>query len=275
MAIFIHDDRSLKIDKANLGLYEEHLIERLWSLIETHGFDLDSASTGVSPCPDFGYFELAGRYWRAALCIYFAGFSKAFLEAGSGFLEPWLFNSRHAIELYAKGLLLYASWYQELHEEPLRRGRRRQIEKIKTVHDPARVYEEYKDRLTAVLSTWDSDEISEVPSLERSILTKRGEDILAEISEADPTSFRFRYPSLSHRRGKRKSLHRIQEMSWEWNEEKLFPATGLPREAGVAFTHVKVMNSMHDLYRELSDIGDYHDSFHAYLDDLQDFAYEY
>lgn len=275
MTIFIHDDRSLKIDTSNLGVYEKHLVEKLWSLSEKHGYDLDSASTGVFPCPDFGYFELAGRYWRASLCIYFAGFSKAFVEAGAGFLEPWLFNSRHAIELYTKGLLLYVSWYQGLNEDSLKSGHKKQIDKIKTAHNPVTIYKEYKDKLEAVLSTWNSDEICEAPELDKLILTERGEDILSEISEADQTSFRFRYPSLLHRSGKKESFQRIQQMSWEWNEEKLFPVTGLPREAGVAFTHVKVMNNMHDLFKELSDIGDYHDALYAHLEELQGFACEW
>ena len=275
MTIFIQDDRSLRIDTSNLELYEKHLVEKLWSLIEKHGYDLDSASTGVFPCPDFGYFELAGRYWRASLCIYFAGFSKAFIEAGAGFLEPWLFNSRHAIELYTKGLLVYASWYQELNEDPLKTGHKKQIEIIDTAHNPIKIYEEYKDKLKAVLSTWNSDKICEVPELEKLILTERGEDILFEISEADPKSFRFRYPSLLHRRSKNESSQRIQQMSWEWNEEKLFPVTGLPKEAGVAFTHVKVINTTHDLIKELFDIGDYHDALYAHIEELQGFASEW
>ena len=64
-------------------------------------------------------------------------------------------------------------------------------------------------------------------------------------------------------------------MSWEWNEGKLFPVTGLPKEAGVAFTHVKVINSMHELFKILSDIGDYHDALYAHLKELQGFAYEW
>ncbi len=275
MTIFIHDDRSLKIDTSSLGVYEKHLIEKLWSLIEKHGYDLDSASTGVFLCPDFGYFELAGRYWRASLSIYFAGFSKGFIEAGAGFLEPWLFNSRHAIELYTKGLLLYVLWYQELNEDPLKRGYKKQIEKIKTAHNPVSIYKEYKEKLETVLKTWNSDKICEVPELEKMILTDRGDDIISEISEADPTSFRFRYPSLLHRREKKESFQRIQQMSWEWNKEKLFPVTGLPREAGVAFTHVKVINNMHDFFKELSDKCDYHDALYSYLDELQEFACEW
>ena len=67
MTIFIHDERSLKIDTSSLGVYERHLVEKLWSLLEKHGYDFDSASTGVFPCPDFGYFELAVRYVKGWL----------------------------------------------------------------------------------------------------------------------------------------------------------------------------------------------------------------
>ena len=63
-------------------------------------------------------------------------------------------------------------------------------------------------------------------------------------------------------------------MSWRWDEESLFPLTGLPKEPGIAFTHVKVVNAFHDLVRELSVIQEHHDAFYAYLDELQDFAFE-
>jgi hypothetical protein len=275
MTLFIHDDRTLKIDTSNLGLDEKHLVEKLWHLLEKQGYDLGPVSTGVFPCPDFGYFELAGRYWRASLCIYFAGLSEAFIEAGAGFLEPWLYNSRHAIELYIKGLLLYVAWYQELHEDSLKSGYKKQVIKIQHDHNAFDLYKEYKNQLEAVLSSWTSDKLCEPPELDKLILTERGEDILSEIFEADPTSFRFRYPSLVHGHGKKKSFQTIQQMSWERNEEKLLPVTGLPKEAGVAFTHVKVINSMHELFRILSDIGDYHDALYAHLEELQGFAHEW
>lgn len=270
MTLFIQDDRILKIDTSNLGLHEKHLVEKLWPLLEKQGYDLDPVSTGVFPCPDFGYFELAGRYWRASLCIYFAGISKAFIEAGAGFLEPWLYNSRHAIELYIKGLLLYVVWYQELHDNPLQSGYKQQVEKIQKAHNAFDLYREYKDKLKLVLSGWTPDKLCESPELDKLTLTERGEDILSELFEADPKSFRFRYPSL-----KKKSCQIIQEISWEWNEKKLFPVTGLPKEAGVAFTHVKVINSLHELFKTLSDIGDYHDAFYAHLKEVQGFTYEW
>ena len=67
----------------------------------------------------------------------------------------------------------------------------------------------------------------------------------------------------------------MQEMSWVWDAEQLFPETGLPKKAGVMFEHIRVLNSLHDLFRELSDIADYHDANYSYIDELQDYAYEW
>jgi hypothetical protein len=60
-------------------------------------------------------------------------------------------------------------------------------------------------------------------------------------------------------------------MSWQWDESSLFPTTGLPKRSGIAFTHIKVMNALHDLVSELSDIHDHHDAFFAYCDEIQGF----
>ena len=276
MTIFIQHDTDLKIDTSNLTIHEQHLIERLWLPLESHKDQFDSASTGVFPSPDFGYFMLAERYWRASLCIYFAGFGKAFIEAGAGFLEPWLFNCRHAFELYTKGLFLYAAWYEDLTKDPLRRGYKAEIEKIELEHAPAKIYDDYKRNLKAVLEKWDPDEIGEVPEPDKILLSQHAEIILSELTEADPKSFRFRYPSLIHRNpGKKDKIHKMQEMSWVWDAEQLFPETGLPKKAGVMFEHIRVLNSLHDLFRELSDIADYHDANYSYIDELQDYAYEW
>lgn len=274
MALFIHDEKSLKLDESNLGSYEKVLIQNLWTLLEKHGYDLDSASTGVFPSPDFGYFDLAGRYWRASLCIYFTGFSKGFIEAGAGFVEPWLFNSRHAIELYLKGFQMYVTWYQEIHHDFLKSGYKSQVEKIQNVHKLIDLYNEYKEKMVEVLKSWNTEETCEPPELDKLVLTKRGEEILTEISKADPSSFRFRYPSLIHRHEDKKNVHRLQKMSWGWNEEKLFPFTGLPKSPGVAFTHVRVINGIHDLVQELSDIQSYHDATFSYITERQDIAFD-
>lgn len=270
MALFIHDDKSLKLDDSNLGLNEGPLIEKLWTLFKEHGYDLDSASTGVHPCPDFGYFELSDRFWRGALSIYFAGFCKAFIEAGVGFLEPWLFNSRHAIELSLKGCLLYATWYEELLKDSLASGYKAQLEKIENDHNLMSLYSKYDEKMDAVLQCWDIDEVGDIPELAKLLLSESSQKILEEISEADPSGFRFRYPSLKHA----PKDHRLQEMSWQWDEASLFPLTGLPKQPGIAFTHVKVVNALHDLVRELSDIQSHHDAFYAYLDEIQGYAFE-
>ena len=274
MALFIQSEKSVKLDVTNLSVDERILIEKLWALVEKHGIDLNSACTGVLPSPDFGYFALASRYWRASLCIYFAGFIKGFVEAGAGFLEPWLFNIRHSIELYLKGCLMYVTWYYEIHQDFLKSGDKTQVEKIQHEHNLNKLYAEYKKKLEHVLNSWDTEEVCDKPELEKLILTKRGEEILVEVSEADSTGFRFRYPSLIKQRGKKENVHELQKMSWQWNEEELFPLTGLPKTPEVAFTHVKVMNSMHDLIKELSDIKSQHDALYSYLSDIQDIAFE-
>jgi hypothetical protein len=239
-------------------------------LLKQYGCDLDSVSTGVHPCPDFGYFELSDRYWRGALCIYFAGFCRAFVEAGAGFLEPWLFNSRHAIELSLKGCLLYAHWYEELSKDPLASGHKAQHESIEKEHNLQTLYSKYDEKINQVLRSWNTDQIPDTPELAKLVLSKRGQEILEEISAADPSGFRFRYPSLKHAHRDQ----RLQKMSWQWDESGLFPLTGLPKRSGIAFTHIKVMNALHDLVRELSGIHDHHDAFYAYFSEIQGFAFE-
>jgi hypothetical protein len=274
MALFIQGKRSLKLNGSDLDLDEKVLIEKLWALLEKYGYDLDSACTGVFPSPDFGYFDLAGRYWRASLCIYFAGFCKGFIEAGAGFLEPWLFNCRHAVELYLKGFQMYVIWYQEIHNDFLRSGYKTQVEKIQNVHNLGALYNGYRKALEKVVNSWNAEKICDPPEMEKMILSKCGVDILNEISESDASSFRYRYPSLIHQRGKNGKHHKLQEMSWEWNEEKIFPTTGLPKSPGVAFTHVRVINNIHDLIREFVDISRYHDAIYSYLREMQDIAFD-
>lgn len=269
MALFIHDDRSLQLDNSKLGLNEGTLVEKLWTLFKEHGYDLDSATTGVHPGPDFGYFELSDRYWRGSLCIYFAGFCRAFIEAGGGFLEPWLFNARHAVELSLKGCILYATWYKELLRDSLTKGYKAQLERIENAHNLLEIYKKYDKEMDSVMQCWDYDEVGDFPELESLLLSERGYWILKELSEADDMGFRFHYPSLKHT----PKDHRLQQMFWQWDESSLFPETGLPKSAGVAFTHVKVVNALHDLIRELSDIQEQHESFYSYLDELQGFAF--
>lgn len=62
-------DSGFKIDDSHFG--EDRIIEHPEPFIQKYGYDRKSLSTGVHPGPDFGYYELADRYWRASLCIYF------------------------------------------------------------------------------------------------------------------------------------------------------------------------------------------------------------
>lgn len=107
-------DSCFKIDDSHFG--EDRIIEHIQSLIQKYGYDQKNLSTGVTPRPDFGYYELAERYWRASLCIYFCGTANFFWERGAGYAEPWLYNAIYAIELYVKGFHLSASWYSELRQ---------------------------------------------------------------------------------------------------------------------------------------------------------------
>ena len=82
-------EESLSIDDSDWS--EQVLIEKFQVLIKSAGFDDLRIACGVSPSPDFGYFQLADRFWRASLAIYFSGVTRCFYESGSGYPEPWLF----------------------------------------------------------------------------------------------------------------------------------------------------------------------------------------
>jgi hypothetical protein len=69
---------------------EKNLIKGFLALIEKERLDSLPVSCGVNPAPDFGYLELADRYWRASLSIYFFGISNGFWERGAG-----MFRVRH------------------------------------------------------------------------------------------------------------------------------------------------------------------------------------
>lgn len=276
MAFFTLDDRSLRLDTSTLGLNEKPLIEKLWTLIEAHGHDLDSAALGLYPCPDFGYFALSDRYWRGALCIYFAGFSRAFVEVGAGFLEPWLFNSRHAVELSLKGCILYVTWYEELLTKPLTNGYKAEIEKIDNDHNISGLYSKYDKKVKKLMQNWGTDILGEPLEDDGWLLSERSQKILQELSEIDPQGFNFRYPSIKSfitkfDDGKESEvpIQKLLKTSWKWDETELFTETGLPKKQGIAFTHVKVVNALHDLISELSGIQDQHDAFYAYLDEVQ------
>ena len=251
---------------------EDRIIEGFEALFKKEGFGFDAlnVSCGVNASPDFGYFELGDRFWRASLCIYFSGASGCFLERGSGYPEPWLFNTRHSIELYLKGFLLFAAWFRELQDNFLSSGHRRHCCNLKSyINKPHNLYELYKDyqhRIVDVIARWNIiEEVPYHPELDKMLLSTEGEEILKEIDEADRTSFRFRYPSF-----KTADSDRLQELGWRYDNTQLLPKTGLPTEAGVFFDHVKVINSIHKLMQEVKVIESYLNGCWDYIGEFQD-----
>src|SRR4030042_6321527 len=99
MTFIEKNETGFKIDTSAWD--EERIIEGFDALFKKSGFGFDPlhVSCGVNASPDFGYFDLGDRFWRASLCIYFSGAGGCFLERGAGYPEPWLFNARHSIEL--------------------------------------------------------------------------------------------------------------------------------------------------------------------------------
>ena len=250
---------------------EERIIEGFEALLKKRGFGFDTrnVSCGVNATPDFGYFELGDRFWRASLCIYFSGASGCFWESGAGYPEPWLFNTRHSIELYLKGFLLFAAWFRDLQDDFLSSGHRRHFYNLKSYinkpHNLYELYKDYKQRLEDVIAGWNIEEVPDHPKLDKMLLTTEGEEILKEFDEADRTSFRFRYPSL-----KIADRDRLQELGWRYDNSQLLPKTGLPTEAGFFFDHVKVINSFHKLRQEMKTIESYLNGCWDYIGEFQD-----
>lgn len=248
------DEAGLKLDTS--AWEEERIIDGFEALFKKNGFDTQEVSCGVTPSPDFGYFALGNRFWRASLCIYFSGASRCFYESGAGYPEPWLFNTRHSIELYLKGFLLFVAWFNELQEDFLLSGNRIHYDNLKSYfkkpHNLYELYKDYQHRLEDVIARWSIKRGSYHPKLDKMLLSTEGEEILKEIDEADRTSFRFRYPSL-----KTSDKDHLQELNWTYDDSQLLPKTGLPKEAGFYFDHVKVINSIHKLIQEMKAIESY------------------
>ncbi|MEW6408646.1 MAG: hypothetical protein AB1488_00840 [Nitrospirota bacterium] len=264
--IKIKKDGEISVDDSERD--ESPLVERFVTLVEKWGFDRLKVSSGINPSPDFGYFELADRFWRASLCIYFVGTTRGFWEDGVGYVEPWLFNARHSIELYLKGFLLYAFWFEELQNNHLSSGRKRQVDNLRSkINNPHNIYElymDYENEFKNLIGRWNSEKLSDAPEVDKMLLSTEGKKILKEIDETDKTSFRFRYPSL-----KVEKADQLQELSWRHDESQLLPITGLPKRAGYFFDHVKVINSLHTLIKEMKLIASYHEAVLNSIDNLQ------
>jgi hypothetical protein len=179
---------------------EKYIIEKFEVMFREYGFDSLMVTCGVSPTPDFGYFELADRFWRSSLCIYMAGGARCFWESGIGYSEPWLFNARHSFELSFKGLLLFTIWHEEVENDSLKSGHKNRMQDLRgyfqNPHSLLDIYLTYKTKIDNVIKCWNRSICEEVPQMDSMLLSNDCEEILKELDESDNKSFRFRYPSL-------------------------------------------------------------------------------
>lgn len=268
--IEINND-GLNIDDSDLDC--KRIVEAFLSG-EEKTFDHLPIACGVSPSPDFGYFELADRFWRTSLCIYFSGVTGCFIERGRGYSEPWLFNSRHSIELYIKGFFLNTIWLEELQQNPHLSIKKEEFQHLLkdmgTPHKLLSLYnEKYLRKLQNVISNWNTNELPEKPDINFLILKNEELEILKELDEVDQTSFRFRYPSLNQG-----GIDTLQKIDWKHDNTKLYPISGLPKEAGYFFDHVKVMNNLDKLIRGLKTIEVYFEGIKFSQDMMNDFWQE-
>jgi hypothetical protein len=263
----------LEIDDSEIGI--KNIVEAFGTLIEKKGFDFGVVSCGLSPSPDFGYFELADRFWRASLCIYSFGSTSCFWERGAGYVEPWLFNTRHAVELYIKGLLLNTIWLEELQINPRLSVKKEEFtnlrrELLRKPHNLLDLYNSHEDQIANVISNWNIGNIPEIPEIKYLVLKVNVKEMLSELDEADRTSFRFRFPSL-----KQDDLDSLQKINWHHDKSMLFPKTGLPKKAGYFFDHVVVINHLYELINELKAIANYFKGINLYQDVMNDYWDEY
>lgn len=260
--------QGLSIDDSDLGI--KPIIDAFTTLIIKNHFDRGPIACGVSPSPDFGYFELADRFWRASLCIYSMGATKCFWESGAGYAEPWLFNVRHAVELYIKGFLLHTIWLEDLQKNPHLAVDKEEMNDLKRElgkpHNLRDLYDKYVNRIKNVISVWSSEENGEVPEINKLILSQNTLEIFKELGETDENSFRFRYPSLQQ-----EGTDRLQKLNWHHDQSKLFPKTGLPKESGYFFDHVTVINFLYELLVELINIQKYFEAIATMQDVLNDY----
>ena len=250
------------------------IIEAFGTLIEKNYFDKGALACGVTPSPDFGYFELADRFWSASLCVYSFGATDCFWGRGVGYAEPWLFNARHAVELYVKGFLLSAIWMEELQSDPHLSVDKEEFANLKRElgkpHNLLTLYSDYVSRIRGVIHNWNTGDIPETPEINLLLLQPPELEILKELDESDETSFRFRYPSL-----KQDFTDSLQKIGWIHDANMLLPKSGLPKKAGYFFDHIFVINNLYKLISELKAIKNYFAAIREYQDVMNDHWYEY
>jgi hypothetical protein len=176
--------------------------------------------------------------------------------SGIGFTEPWLFNARHSFELRLKGLLLYSVWFEDVNKNILSSGAISDIinlrDRFPDIHSLSTIYSDYRKKIESVIKDWSPELTGDIPSLNDLLLSSEQEEILEELHELDKKSFRFRYPTL-----KKGTIDVIQIVDWKNDTTKLYSKTGLPKESGCFFDHIKTINSLHDLNTGLINISNY------------------
>jgi len=256
--------------------WSEHCLINVFSQNALHGLFQETSRKivyGVPPGEDFGYFTLGDRFWRAALVIYFVGVSDGFWERGVGYAELWLFNARHAIELYIKGQLFVARWFQDLQSNPLRDGcvaKSQGLAKdIRNKHDIWSLYSRYKEDIHRSIDNWDCEALGDLPDINKLLLSLHSEQCLNELGNCDEDGFTFRYPNIKKQDGQA-----LRMLDWSHDESELFSETGLPRKHGVFFDHIKVMNELHSIMTEFKAIECYMSACSDYIGARQDWAKE-
>jgi hypothetical protein len=269
MAFIKFSKDEIIIDESDIN--SKPIVEGFITLIEKRGFDHGSLACGMMPSPDFGYFELADRFWRASLCIYSFGATNCFWERGVGYAEPWLFTARHAVELYLKGFLLTTIWLKELQNTSHLSSEKKEIcdlrKEISKPHNLLNIYNDYISRITSVINNWNTNEIPEIPDISLLVLKPVEIDMLKELDETDETSFRFRYPSLNN---KKNNIDSLQQIDWKHDKSMLMSKTGLPKKAGYFFNHIEVMNNLHELIIGINNIVEYSQGIFTYQDVMND-----
>lgn len=265
-------ETGFNIDDSNYG--EKAIIKAFGLLLENKGFDFGRITCGVRPSPDFGYFELADRFWRASLGIYALGSTFCFPGRGIGYSEPWLFNARHSIELYLKGFTLNTIWFEELQMDSALSTKKSNIHQLmKKFSKPHRIddlYTGYREKIVAVKQEWVSEHIPDAPDLDRFLLSETLVEMLKELDESDETSFRFRYPSL-----RVDGVDQLQETGWQHDANNLYSVTGLPKKSGYFFNHLAVMNNLHKLVKSLQVIRDGFISYNEYQQVMNEYLADF
>lgn len=262
MAFITLQNKNILIDKSDPS--ERLVIEMSESIPMRSGYD-GYTTTGFVSNPDFGYYSLAKEFWIAALSIYFIGIRRHWEDIG--YAEPWLFNSCHSIELYLKGFLQCVLFFEEInrtprlteHEYVNKLFGKVQVNSVAKTHELIDLYNKYRDKTRIVIKEWNKEELSDPPETKKMFLSKETEEILKQIDEASIKGFRFRYPSFLAHGEKNKTVHRLHELDWKFDENQHFPITGLPKKAGQWFNNIKVMNTFHALIKELRSIAGYHE----------------